>query len=31
VTLNIVPVKLDFYIWFEDDLSILYHEQINNY
>jgi hypothetical protein len=31
VTQNIVPVKLDFYIWFEDDLSILYHEQINNY
>lgn len=28
---NIVPVKLDLYLWFQDDLSIFYHEQIKNY
>jgi hypothetical protein len=27
----VVPVKLDVYIWFNDDLSIFYHEQTNNY
>jgi hypothetical protein len=27
----IVPVKLDFYMWFKDDFSILYHQEILNH
>ena len=27
----VIPVKLDLYVWFDDDSSIFYHEEVHNY